>query len=91
MFESDDFSIDCKTCIGAGTTACTDCIVTHLFANDDGPIDYVPVQLTVVPAIPNPEDVAIEMLQSVGLIGATAEFVPVDEFRSYAIPVAVRV
>lgn len=91
MFESDDFSIDCNTCIGAGTTACTDCIVTHLFAIDDGPIAYVPVQLTVVPAIPDPEDIAIEMLQRVGLIGATPEFVPLDEFRSYGAPVAVRV
>ncbi|MGK0276203.1 MAG: hypothetical protein ACI9N0_002591 [Ilumatobacter sp.] len=91
MFESDDFSIDCKTCIGAGTTACTDCVVTHLFANDDGPIDYVPVRLTVVPAIPDPEDVAIEMLRRVGLIGATPEFVPVDEFHSYGVPVGVRV
>jgi Ni,Fe-hydrogenase III small subunit len=91
MFESDDFSIDCKTCIGAGTTACTDCIVTHLFANDDGPIDYVPVQITVVPAIPDPEALAIEMLQRVGLIGATPEFVPLDEFCSYGAPVAVRV
>ncbi|MEJ6720922.1 hypothetical protein [uncultured Ilumatobacter sp.] len=91
MFESDDFSIDCKTCIGVGTTACTDCIVTHLFANDDGPIDYVPVQLTVVPAIPDPKDVAIEMLQRAGLIGATPEFVSLNEFRSYGAPVAVRV
>lgn len=91
MFESDDFSIDCNTCIGAGTTACTDCIVTHLFANDDGPIDYVPVQLTVVPSIPDPEDVAIEMLQRVGLIGVMPEFVPLDEFRSHGAPVAVRV
>ncbi|MDA3031418.1 MAG: hypothetical protein O3B90_03720 [Actinomycetota bacterium] len=91
MFESDDFSIDCRTCIGAGTTACTDCIVTHLFANDDGPIDYVPVQLTVVPAIPDPEDVAIRMLQRVGLIGVMPEFVPLDQFRSYDTRVAERV
>jgi hypothetical protein len=44
-----------------------------------------------VPPIPDPQDVAIEMLQRVGLIGATPEFVPVDEFRSYGAPVGVRV
>jgi hypothetical protein len=44
-----------------------------------------------VPAIPDPEAVAIEMLQRVGLIGATPEFVPLDEFCSYGAPVAVRV
>ena len=42
-FDTDTFSIECGTCIATGTTACTDCVVAHLLANDDGPIDLVAV------------------------------------------------
>jgi len=87
MNESDDFSLDCKTCIGAGTTACNDCIVTHLLANDDGPIDYVPVQLTPVPRIPDPQETAISLFQRAGLIGDHVEFVPIEDFESHGVPV----
>jgi hypothetical protein len=80
MFDSDDLTIDCKTCIGAGTTACTGCIMTYLLANDDGPIDYVPVQLTEVPRIPDPEEVAIELFRRAGLVGDSPDFVSLDEF-----------
>jgi hypothetical protein len=41
--ENFDLSIECDTCVATGTTACADCIVTHLLANDDGPIDLVTV------------------------------------------------
>ena len=43
MFSSDDFTLDCRTCVAANTTACEDCIVNHLLANDAGPIDFVPI------------------------------------------------
>src|SRR6056297_2744324 len=45
MNDTPSTSIECGTCVAAGTTACTDCIVTHLLANDDGPVDFVPVAL----------------------------------------------
>ena len=45
MNDTPSTSIQCGTCVAAGTTACTDCIVTHLLANDDGPVDFVPVAL----------------------------------------------
>lgn len=39
----EDLTIECATCPATGTTACGDCIVTHLLANDDGPIEYTPM------------------------------------------------
>jgi hypothetical protein len=42
MHDADDLTIECATCPATGTTACGDCIVTHLLANDDGPIEYTP-------------------------------------------------
>lgn len=81
MFDSDEFSIDCATCIGSGTTACSDCIVTHLLANDDGPIGYVPIELTEVPRLPTPDEVAVELLLRSGLLGPEPQFVPVEEFE----------
>jgi len=89
MTESDDFSIDCKTCIGAGTTACNDCIVTHLLANSDGPIDYVPVQLAPVQRRADPNDVAIDLFRRAGLLDDPIQFVPVDEFEAHGRPINV--
>ena len=87
MTESDDFSIDCKTCIGAGTTACNDCFVTHLLANDDGPIDYVPVALIEVPRVPDPQEVAVSLFVRAGLLDEPVHLVPLDEFEAYGVPV----
>ena len=84
MTESDDFSIDCTTCIGTGTTACNDCFVTHLLANDDGPINYVPVSLTVVP---DPHEVAVSLLVRAGLVEEPVQRIPLKEFEAYGVPV----
>ncbi len=93
MTESDHFSMDCKTCIGAGTMACNDCIVTHLLANDDGPIDYVPVALAgsfkVVPRVPDQQEFAVSLFEQAGLVDGPVQFVPLDEFESYGVPVRV--
>lgn len=89
MFDSDDLSIDCATCIGSGTTACSDCIVTHLLANDDGPIGYVPVELIEVPRMPSADDVAIELLAKAGLLDDPPVLVPVAEFEALG-PVGAR-
>lgn len=40
--DSSEVTIECATCPATGTTACGDCVVTHLLANDDGPIEYEP-------------------------------------------------
>ena len=70
-------SIECGTCVAAGTTACTDCLVTHLLANDDGPVDFVPV------AIERPRhdhERVIELFQRAGLVDDPIELVTVAEF-----------
>ncbi len=82
--ENIDISIECGTCVATGTTACADCIVTHLLANDDGPID-----LEVVPvASPlSSTDRAIALFRSAGLVDDPVEFVTVAEFeRGMVVP-----
>lgn len=74
-----DFAIECGTCVASGTTACTDCVVTHLLANDDGPIDYV----TVPVAMPTtPEQRAIELFRRAGLLDDPVQFVEPADFAA---------
>ena len=82
-----DFSIDCGTCVATGTTACTDCIVTHLVANDDGPIDLV----TVAPASDPLIDRTVALFVQAGLVDDPVEFVDPADFESaVAAPAGVR-
>lgn len=76
------FSIECGTCVATGTTACADCVVAHLLANDDGPIDYVTVS---VAAPLSPTDRAIALFQRAGLLDNPIEFVSVAEFDAGAV------
>ncbi len=76
-----DISIECGTCVATGTTACADCIVTHLLANDDGPIDLVTVPVGVPTS---PTSRAIELFQRAGLLDDPIEFVSVGEFERAA-------
>ena len=84
MFDSDLF-IDCATCVAAGTTACGDCMITHLLANDDGPIDYV---VAPVVSITSPVERAVELFAAAGLLDDPPVFVEPDDFeRVTAAPV----
>lgn len=78
-------TIECGTCLAAGTTACTDCLMTHLIANDDGPIEYMTV------ACDGPRstvDRAIELFASAGLLDDPVRFATPAEFDSeMAVPV----
>jgi hypothetical protein len=75
--ENFDLSIECGTCVATGTTACADCIVTHLLANDDGPIDLVTVPIAApVSAV----DRAIDLFRRAGLLDDPVEFVDVAVF-----------
>ena len=77
--ENFDISIECGTCVATGTTACADCIVTHLLANDDGPIDLV----TVLVAAPlSPTDRAIALFRRAGLVDDELELVSLCEFEN---------
>ena len=81
-----DISIECGTCVATGTTACADCVVTHLLANDDGPIDLVTVPIAApVTAV----DRTIGLFRRAGLLDDPVEFVDVDVFeRGVAAPAA---
>ncbi len=86
--ENFDISIECGTCVATGTTACADCIVTHLLANDDGPIDLVTVPVAApLSAI----DRAIALFRHAGLVDDEIEFVSLTEFeRGVAAPALPR-
>lgn len=77
--ENFDISIECGTCVATGTTACADCIVTHLLANDDGPIDLVTVPVIAPMSV---ADRAIALFKSAGLVDDPIEFVSVAAFES---------
>ena len=71
-------SIECSTCVATGTTACADCVVSHLLANDDGPIDLVTVPI----ARPrSATDRAIELFQRAGLLDDPVVLVSGAEFE----------
>ena len=76
--ENFDISIECGTCVATGTTACADCIVTHLLANDDGPIDLITVAIAAPLSV---TDRAIALFRSAGLVDDPVEFVTVADFE----------
>ena len=78
--ENFDISIECGTCVATGTTACSDCIVTHLLANDDGPIDLVTVS---VDAPVSAVDRAVALFQRAGLVDDPVEWLSVSEFDAH--------
>ncbi len=76
--ETFDISIECGTCVATGTTACADCVVTHLLANDDGPIDLVTVPIAApLTALER----AVGLFQRAGLLDDPIEFVDVADFE----------
>jgi hypothetical protein len=80
--ENNHISIECGTCVATGTTACADCIVTHLIANDDGPID---LEVVHVATPTSATDRAIALFRSAGLVDDPVEFVSVAEFELGAV------
>ncbi len=73
------FSIECSTCLATGTTACADCVVAHLLANDDGPIDLVTVPIAAPLSV---TDRAIGLFVRAGLVEDPIEFVRLAEFET---------
>jgi len=74
-------SIECETCVAANTTACADCVVAHLLANDDGPIEFSTVEV-VAPTTPaeRERNRVVELFAAAGLVDEPVEFVPYDDF-----------
>ncbi len=87
MFSSDDITLDCRTCVAANTTACEDCIVNHLLANDAGPIDFVPTSRRR--AVSDTERV-VDLFARAGMLDADPHFVPFAVFESVDVPQLAR-
>lgn len=83
MFQNDDLVLDCRTCVAANTTACSDCLVHHLLANDAGPIEFIPS-----PTFPQPSDAAraVGLLAKAGLLDDPPRWVTSAEFESHGSP-----
>lgn len=79
-----DFALDCSTCVAANTTACGDCVVNHLLANDAGPIDFVPTPRRE-PVVSETERV-VALFAKAGLLDAEPQFVSFSEFESGLVP-----
>ncbi len=84
MTNDTDFALDCATCVAANTTACGDCVVQHLLANDAGPIDFVP-RATPVVLISDTARV-IELFAKAGMLDDEPHFVALSEFESGSVP-----
>ncbi|MEO1058672.1 MAG: hypothetical protein AAFY28_17335 [Actinomycetota bacterium] len=76
MTDIQGFSIDCEQCPAAATSACSDCVVGHVVANDDGPIE-----LRVAPPL-TPEQRAIELFRSAGMLDDDGHLVDPREFEA---------
>ena len=79
-----DLALDCTTCVAANTTACSDCVVNHLLANDDGPIAFVPTPLRV-PAKSETARV-VELFAKAGLLDDEPQFVSYSDFETGVVP-----
>ena len=76
MSELDGFSFDCEGCPALDSSACTDCVVGHLIANDDGPI-----AMRVAAPI-SPRERAIELFRNAGMLDDEPLMVDPEEFAS---------
>ena len=87
MFSSDDITLDCRTCVAVNTTACEDCIVNHLLANDAGPIDFVPTSRR---SDVSDTDRVVDLFASAGLLDDDSHSVPFAAFESVDVPQLAR-
>ncbi len=94
---SDEVTIECATCPATGTTACGDCVVTHLLANDAGPIDYTTIDQATIDHAKNDEgaepsdlDRAIELFAAAGLLDDPPVLVEQVEFERAGLGESVR-
>ena len=93
MFQPNGSTIECDTCVASNTSACGECIVSYVLANDAGPIEYVPsaapVELRATP-VPSPPGAApldpcaraaVELFVRAGLVDVPVRFVSAAEFE----------
>jgi hypothetical protein len=78
MFHPNGSSIECGTCVAADTSACSDCIVNYVLANDAGPVEFVPVHVG-----PHDErvDATVRLFVRAGLVDDPVVFLSSREFE----------
>jgi hypothetical protein len=86
MNDAEIVTIECATCPATGTTACGDCIVTHVLAIDAGPIEYQPTSLRPggSSAGEGSVDWAVELFAAAGLLDDPPQYVDRAEFEAVA-------
>jgi hypothetical protein len=90
MNDAEIVTIECATCPATGTTACGDCIVTHVLAIDSGPIEYAPTSLrpdeptAVGRHVEGSVERAIELFAAAGLLDDPPRYVDPAEFGAAA-------
>lgn len=75
-----DIALDCSTCLAANTTACGDCVVNHLLANDAGPIEFIPSPQRV--RVVSDTERVIDLFTKAGMLDADPHFVAYSDFES---------
>ncbi len=90
--ETDDITIECATCPATGTTACGDCVIAHLLANDAGPIDLMTTAPVTLDMRTGSSDVAataveraVALFAAAGLLDDPPVLVPSIEFERAAL------
>jgi hypothetical protein len=87
MLNSDALSLDCTTCVATNTTACNECVVSHLLANDAGPIEFVPTPRTPDEvAGPGGVDRAVALFAAAGMLDHTPHWVDEADFVAGRVP-----
>ena len=79
MFQPNGSSIECGTCVAASTSACSDCIVNYVLANDAGPVEFVPVHLG---GHDERVDATVRLFVRAGLVDDPVVFLTSREFES---------
>ncbi len=89
MFQPNGSSIECSTCVAANTSACSDCIVSYVLANDAGPVEFVPVEFLPVEFLPvhieahdERVDATVRLFIRSGLVDDPVVFLTSREFES---------
>jgi hypothetical protein len=87
MFQPNGSTIECDTCVASNTSACGECIVSYVLANDAGPIEYVPAPepVEVRPAV-GTVAAAVELFVRAGLVDEPVVFATAAEFELAATP-----
>ena len=82
MFQPNGSTIECDTCVAANTSACGECIVSYILANDAGPIEYVPTPEPVeIRPVAGSVEAAVDLFVRAGLVDEPVVFLSVAEFE----------